>query len=150
MASSSVAIVKAALLTTIRARPNLSAIQVEWSHPGAKILKESIFMGPAQFTGETVSGLRPTPRKQDEEYTVPVWVSVLNEGDDAQTAETRMWALAAEVEEAVRAAPQLGLSLVDGNGLQWAVVAGKEPREFVEPQGRIAECNIAVQCRARI
>jgi len=149
MATSSVPAAKAGLLTLLQANATLAPLYavgaVTWAHPGKHIQKEAVFLGDAVFAEE-----QPMVgnRIHRERYTIPVWVSVLNEGDDAQAAEQRMWTLVGGVEAAVRADPTLGAAV---NTLS-AVVAnvGKQPRNFIEPQGRVSECQVSVVCEGNI
>lgn len=144
---STVPAAKAGILALIKARPNLTAVQTGWSHPGQDISKESIFMGAARFSGEQTVALRAAPQYQDEDYTVPVWVDVLLEGDDAQAAETRMWQLVGEVEQAIRNDKTLGIG--PAGGILWAQVSGKTPDEYISDQGRGCRCWIAVTVKGR-
>lgn len=147
MPNSSVPTVKAGLLATIQASAGLAALNaaeaITWAHPGKHIQKEAIFLGDAAFSGER-SSIGQVSHYED--YTIPVWVSVLGEGDAARTTEERLWTLVGYVEAAVRADGTLGAV----TGLLSAVVLGKEPRNFIDPLGRVSECKITVVCRAKI
>jgi hypothetical protein len=149
MATSTVPAAKAGLLTLIQASATLTALQaagaITWAHPGKHIQHEAIFMSDAVFTEE-----QPFVgnRIHRERYIIPVWVSVLDRGDDAQAAETRMWTLVGAVETAVRGDGTLG----GVTNLLSAVLQtpGKRPRSWIETQGRVCECELSIVCEGNI
>lgn len=145
---STVPAAKGAILTLIEARAGLATVQTSWATPGtADIAKESIFLGDAEFSDETIAFMRPTPHPHTEEYRVPVVVDVLEEGNDAQSCEERAWTLAGEVEEAIRNAPNLALPSV----VIKAWVSGKEGGGYRHDLGRafVLLVNVSVQARSQ-
>lgn len=144
MASSSIPSVKAALIAMLTARSGLAGVQVEWAHPGTgKIEPEAIFFIEPDVNEDAVT---LGNKKHEELYTLHLIVTVLDRGDDSQAAELRMWALVAEVEEGLRADANLG----GVTNLTWALVAGKRPANYIETAGRVAECDVSIDCRAHI
>lgn len=146
MATSTVPRAKAGILTLIAARAAISTVGQSWAHPGELIQDEAIFLGDTRFNSERTVSLKPAPNTQDEEYVIPVVVSVRQEGDAAQTCEERMWTIVGEVETAIRNDKSLNAA----SGVLWGQVVGKEPRNFIESQGRVSECVIDVAVRSRI
>lgn len=132
---------KTAILAAIATRSALTGIQQEWAHPGPSIEAESIFLGGVESNDEPAT---MGNQKRDEFYTVEVIVSVQQGGDDAKTIEVRMWALVAEVEQAIRADSTLGAAVLS------AQIAGKTQRPYIGPEERISEAVVRVKCRARI
>jgi len=149
VATSTVPAAKAGLLALLQANATLAPLNtlgaVTYAHPGKHIQKEAVFLGDAVFAEE-----QPMVgnRIHRERYTIPVWVTVLNEGDDAKAAEERMWTLVGGVETAVRSDGTLG----NATNVLSAVVAspGKQPRSFIESQGRVSECQVSVVCEGNI
>lgn len=142
--TSTVPAAKGGILALIRARPALATVQTSWSHPGDKVAKESVFMSAADFEDESISFLGSV--KQNEEYVIPIWVDVLQEGDDAETGERRMWTLVGEVEQAINGNRDLG---VGPPTILQSYVAGKEPDEYLSDQGRGFRCRIKVAVQGR-
>jgi hypothetical protein len=103
-------------------------------------------MAAAEFSEEAIATMRTAPHVHWERYDVPVHVDVLQEGNDPQTAETRMWTLVGEIEDAVRVNTSLGLSIAVVNT---AVVTDKRPFEYESDMGRAFHCRVAVSVAAR-
>lgn len=142
---------KTAILAAIQSRAGLSTLNakgaITWSHPGDDIQREAIFMASAEVESEEVVALRPRRHIHDEKYVVPVWVDVVQEGNDPQTAETRMWALVGEVEQAIRDITPDAVA----TGLLTITVSGKTPDEWLDigGSGRGVRCRIAVSVEGR-
>lgn len=148
---STVPVAKATILAGIQARSGLNALNnagaITWAHPGELIQKEAIFMASAEFNSEDVVALRPRRHIHDEKYVIPVWVDVIQDGDDAQAAETRMWTLVGEVEQAIRDANPDAV----GTGLLTLTVSNKTVEEWLDVggAGRGIRCRIAVSVEGR-
>lgn len=152
MATSSVPRVKARLLTVMQtALTTLNAQgRVTWAHPGESIGKEAVFMGDAKFESETTVALRSGAHQQDEHYNVPVVCDVTADGNDAQAAEERAYAIAGSVEDAIRADQTLGaLTWTDGAVIR-VQVEGKEPMGYQSDQTRYYAVVVNVNVHARI
>jgi hypothetical protein len=146
VSTSTVPDAKAGILSRLLAQAGLSGVQVGWAHPGKDILKESVFMGAAEFSDERVAGMRTAPHAHTEEYVVPVWVDVLYEGSDAQTAEARMWVLVGFVEDALRQDPGVG---VGPPRVLQAIVTRKVPEEYTSEMGYGTRCRVEVSVTGR-
>lgn len=103
MATSSVPSVKANLVTQLQARGGLAGVQVTNGSPLPNVRREFIWVGGAEGTQDYgtygVGGLR------QESYRLEVTISVLREGIDAVAADTRCFALSAELESQLRSDP---------------------------------------------
>lgn len=141
MTATSAPAAKAGLLTLLRARAALTGVQVEWAHPGQLIEPESVFLLGVQ-SDEVPATLGQ--QRRDETYTLEVAVTVHRPGDDPQACEERAWALAAEVEAAVR-----GDRTLNGAVSEWAMVQGMTQQPFIEGEGRVCEIVVRVECRSR-
>lgn len=114
---------------------------VTWGYPGSLIEAEAVFMGDAEGT-ETASIGQVSHR---EEFVIPVWIVTYTLGEDAQTAEQRAWAIAGNIETAVKANPTLNAQNVTG-----VTVTSKTPNSYATDQGRSTSIIIAVTCRSKI
>lgn len=103
-------------------------------------------MASAEFSTEEIATMRTAPHVHWERYEIPVHVEVLKEGNDAQAAESRMWALVGEVEDAVRLNVSLGISDAI---VHTAVVTDKKPLEYESDMGRAFHCRVAISVQAR-
>jgi len=91
---------KAALLTALTARSGLSGVTVSYGVPlGGP--RESITLADISGSQEFRTMGGPVPKKE-ESYVLDVYVSVLREGNQAQTCTERCFALAAEIEDELR------------------------------------------------
>lgn len=143
--TSTVPAVKAALLALIRARPNLANITVAWTFiPVDDQAYESVFFDwSLEDATEEDRSLGDITRT--EQYVIPVVARVYGPGDlDGQETETRAFALASEVEAAVRENNRLGLSNVES-----AVVVGMPSANALYNDGVVTEVTVRVRVRAR-
>lgn len=115
MATSTIPALKAALLSLLAARAGLAGVQVVYGAPLPNPGREFISLGGTDGSQETAALGR---LRREEEYRLTIYVSVLREGQDQQAATERVFALVAEVEDAVRADPSVGgvvrTALLDG------------------------------------
>lgn len=139
--ASSAPVVKAGLLTTFRARSGLSGVQVEWSNPATYAAQEYIWFGQVIDQEKAVALGR---QSRDEDYTLEVIVLNVVDGDDAQTVETRWWAIVAEIEAVVKSDPTLG-----GTVNLWAIVQGIKQRSFAQGGQRGSEGTVTIECHNR-
>lgn len=142
--SSSVPAAKANLVTQLTARPGLSgANRVQISNgPPIPMEREFIWVGTAEGSQEiatfgTTAGLR------HEEYGLQVVISVLREGTDIVAADTRCFALAAEVETQIRTDPTIN------GAVTFAEFGDFKLGEFVtaDEMGRGSELTVTVNCQ---
>lgn len=148
MAGSTAPAAKVALLGLLNAAAGLDGVQVSYTHPGVSVEQESIFF-LRTILDEVARSLGQQKRR--ESYIIEVVVTVARDGDDAQAAEERMWALVTEVENVLR--PPLGpggaVSATLGGALNlWAEVEHVEQTPFIEAGQRVSEAIVNVRCRA--
>ena len=136
--ASAVPYAKANLLAILDAATTVSTT---WSYPGQYITDEAIFMGDAEGT-ETASIHQVSHR---ENFIIPVWVIVTQQGDDAQPLEERAWQIVAQLEDAIRANP----SLNNAQGVTSAVVTGKTPESYGTDGARAISIVIDVTVNSR-
>jgi hypothetical protein len=108
---STVPTVKAALVALLDARAGLVGVQLAYSHPGAAIEPEAVYLGGVRGTN-VYPVMRAGRKPRDETYTVDVWFEAVRDGTSSQEAEERVWALYGELEDTVADDPTLGLSFV--------------------------------------
>lgn len=101
---------KAALLTALQARSGLSGVTVSYGAPaGGAGAREFVALADIDGTQEYATlGATAAARRKDETFTMTVYCSVLREGQMQQECTERAFALAAEVEDAVREDPEVG------------------------------------------
>ncbi len=151
MAYSSIPAAKAQLLTTLAARPALAGVLVAWGMPAEPPpQREAIYILDAVNVQREWAQLGQL--RIDESYTLRVLVEVYQEGecvgrDDQRVCEERMWAIVAEVEQAIVADLTLA-SVLAGPG--HAKPGPVDPRCFPVHDGWVAEAPLQIQCRARI
>lgn len=146
MAASTAPSVKAELLTLLRADSGLSGVQIEYADPGAEIQQESLFYG------RTIQAEKPDTlgqRKQRESYDVELYIYVATDSNDPQTCEERCWALAAVLENVIRAnnGPQGALSSALTSAAGWVVMGAVEMTPFTHSGQRVCEalCRVHVE-----
>ena len=145
---SSIPLAKATLLSLLQARAGLAGVQCEWSHPGDKMARESMFFDTTEMTevsGQLGNGTR------HESYTLHLWIVVHRSGDDGKATEERCWELAAEIEAQLSPPNRadLGLGPPDVKSIV-AEFAGAEQDNFIEDEGRTAQVKVSVGVEARI
>lgn len=139
MANSSVPALKANLVAQLQGRPGLSGIQVTNGPPLPAPQREFIWVGNAE--GEQVIAGFSGPRH--EEYGVEVVISVIREGIDTPAADTRCFALFAELEQQLRTD-----STVNG-AVSFAEVGAFRLSERASADGmnRESELVVTVNCK---
>lgn len=138
MATSSVPTAKANLAAQLAARAGLNGVQVTNGPPLPNPSREFIWVGAAEGSQEiaTMSGTRA------EQYGINVIISVLREGTDIVAADTRCFALAAEVEQQLRSDPTIN------NAVTYSQFGEFRLGEYVAPDGmnRVSELTVTVAC----
>lgn len=142
MASSTVPAVKRSLVTLLAARATLSQVQVSYGAPIRGTAREFIWVGDVEG-GQSFASLGVNHR--DEEYAVKVVISVVREGNDQQSAETRCFDLMAELEDELRDTPQLATA-----GVLWSEVGDFQLEQLASDQAVEARLTVDVRVRARI
>lgn len=138
---SAVPAAKAALLAVVAAATG--AVQTSYGPPGSQYAEhESVWLGDVPRFGDAASIGQVSHR---ETFEIPVVVSVLHEDDNHQAAEERVWAIAAPIEDAIRAAPGLN----GAAGVQAAYVSGKASESYADTGGRVVEVSIIVSVRSK-
>lgn len=142
MATASIAALKAALITRLKARPGLAGVQVTWGIPSQDLNDEWIMVGDVDGTQEAVhlGALR-----REEEYVLDIQVSVVRDmAADAQTTAERAFALAAEIEDELRTDPSVG------GAVREAQVIGDGLIEPADGSQREARIPLRIRARKRI
>lgn len=124
----------------------IAGIPISWAWPGAKAAREFFFFGTTHLQ-ENWRSVGAAGDKQ-EDYTIEAWFLVHQQGDDAKTAELRMWDMAAVLETVLRSNKDLGLGPPDVLTLTVAF-AGAQQDTFIELEGRTAQvrCDVSVKTR---
>jgi hypothetical protein len=139
--------VKKALLEKIEAEQatTFKGVQIRYAHPGVTIQQEAIYFGKV-ILHETARAMGR--KRREEDYDLEVIVDVAQDGDEAQPAEERCWALVAALEELLRPIPELPSgSEPSGVVTGWVVWSSVEMTPYIEAGQRLAEavCKIAVK-----
>jgi len=96
MSASTIPAARSWLVTNLAADPALAGVSVE--RPGVgnatPVLEQIEVRNARDITREP----RSMDGKLTETYTIPVWVQVVQHGQDVEEAETRLWTLVAAVE----------------------------------------------------
>lgn len=148
MATSVVPSVRKKLRDRLRARPNLSRVQVSLGKPWPPE-NEFIAIRDVRPHDQRQAGMRTAPHPREEEFTLHVLVSVIQGGHaDSEAVVDRAYALAAELEQEIRDDMTIGGALTNG----WAQVEGLELEDIGPNDDGIREARVhaRVACRARI
>lgn len=95
---------KAAFVTALAARAGLSGVLVSYGAPLPNPPREHVTLG--DLSGEQEFAALGAMRKY-ETYTLDVYVSVVREGSQQQACTERAFAIAAEIEDELRANPTM-------------------------------------------
>jgi hypothetical protein len=110
--SSTVPVVKSALVTVLSARTGLTGVQISYTWPNAATEAESIWLGDEEGTCNTDVVMGTAAHAEAEEYTIPVTVQVVQESgpvSSGSTTEARAFTLFEEVRRALVVDKLLGL-----------------------------------------
>jgi len=145
--------VKLALKNALAARGGLTGVTVSYGSPLVPGAPPGEYVELAGIRHEqeaaTASYSAGGPRHVEERFELDLWVSSTRKGDpDHQVATERAYALAAEVEDAIRADLTVGGSIVNG----WAGVVALELAELGPSDQGVRESliKVTVAVRARI
>lgn len=142
--SSTIPAVKAALVSTITDAIADPDVEVTWSTPRGDKARDWVRVG--DVTGQQSAAALGRQRRQ-EDYRVEVLVSVIrSDVESPQAVAERAYALAGEIEDALRADESLG----GVAGLVWARVEKTDLAEGVAGGERWAEVTVHIACMARI
>jgi hypothetical protein len=136
---------KTAIISALKARPNLAGVQIASGQPQGTPSKELI----AVHRVRVKQNFPTMPAIHREEYlTVSVAIIVIQEGGaDATTVENRAYALQAELEQAVR----MGVGDITlGGTVRWTEMQTSELRPGYDGQTRSGELDVTMFARARI
>src|SRR5262245_23490013 len=142
---SSVPAAKAALVSALQANPDLSDVQVTYGPPFPSPQREFICVTAADGEQEWAAmGFGSETRK--EEFDLTVLISVLREGQDAQAADQRCFALFSEVEAQIRFDPTLGNTVKEAKISRFHLEMGISRDEM----NRSSDLTVQVNCMAFI
>lgn len=148
--TSSIPTVKDTLKTLLTARAGLSGVTFTWAYPGPdKMAREHIFYDDPELSEESAQLGNGTRR---ERYTLPLWVCVRKETNDAKSVEDRAWNLVGQIEQELKPPANSDLGLGPANGLKSLSVqfAGAAPNVFNHDQGYSVEIKVSLSVDARI
>lgn len=142
MSASSVPTAKANLVTQLQARPNLSGANRVLITNGPPVPPEREFIWVGTAEGEQHFGTFGAAGLRREEYGLQVVISVLREGADIVGADTRCFALSAEVEAQLRTDPTIN------GAVMAAEFGGFKLGEYVtaDEMARGSELVVTVNC----
>ena len=140
MATSTVPTAKANLVTQLQARGGLAGVQVTNGPPFVDPQREFIWVGTAEGSQEQLA--MGGPRR--ETYDLHVIISVEQESEDVVAADTRCFALSAEVEAQLRTDPTIN------GAVEHAEFGDFKLGEFSSADGinRISELVVSIGCNA--
>lgn len=144
MAGWTVPVFYEALLTRLRARPNLAGVQVEDAWPGEATSQRLIWFGDARTVEKEVATARATTKRRSEVYDVDVTCEAVVPGGTARDARDAVLALAREVEDLLAEKPRLD------QGIHWAQTTGQQLRANPTDDGWWAACDLTLTVSARI
>ena len=111
MATSLLVWFKSALLDALKAAPELAGVQIVYGYPTSGGEAELVYYG--NTTGRHDPGaIRRTRQPRDEQFTLDVFVEVVDQAGDAVHAESRVLELFAVVENLLADNPTLGNTAV--------------------------------------
>ena len=105
--TSSVITIKQALKAQLQAAIGATPT-VYYSHPGAELGVEVIYLGDAREGEHEIPTLKAGRKRREESYVIPVVFEIAKPGTDASEAETRAFALFAYLENLLANTPGLG------------------------------------------
>ena len=145
MANSTVPAAKAALLSIFATALAGESVDISWAAPSddEDYTDEMVWLGDVDYEDSfKVLGAQ----RIDEEYTIPVSIQVVREGDNPQATEERWWALRALCVNALRDDLTLG-----GVVNQWvgSFPSNNETRP-AGPKQWLSRGTVSLTCRARI
>ena len=143
MATSSIPAFRAALRTRLAARAGLAGVQITDGAP-ANPAREMIALASTSAQQEYRGIGGPIGASKQETFDLEVIVSVLREGRDTTGADTRAFALLAEIEAAVRTDPTVN-STVDV-----AEISAYQHEPRFTDTAREANLVITIQAQKRI
>lgn len=109
MSTSTAPTVRAALIAALAARPGLAGVAVTYLWQGDADTQEAIYLGKTIITNNWVT-LRSGRKTREETQRIELHIRSLKPTDWGPVAETRAFAMIAEVEDLVADDPAIGLS----------------------------------------
>lgn len=146
---SSIPVVKAALVDTLSARPALSGL-VTYGVPRELPAKEWVAVTNVEGSQRAISVGRGGASRRGEDFRILVVVTVTGSAfDDPRTTTERAFALVAEIDDALRDDPELGLT--SSQALVVAEVVKTDLSESIgDGTSRQSVVTVFVQCTTRI
>lgn len=144
MAVSTIPTAKLRLLNAIVARPALAGVLVRWSVPASsQAQRDRIFVAEARNIDREWAGLGAT--RLEERYTVDIVCETFWQGDNAQSAEERLWTIVGEVDGAIRTDVTLAGLVIEAKPSMSDQELGP-----ADEDNWLARVTVHVDCRARI
>ena len=133
---------KSALKTVINAA---STVKVDYGDAGETARKERIWLGPTDIGNDEPVSMKSGRRRLQEEFVIHVMVEVISKSTP-EASETRVFEIAADVEDAIASDFTLG----GVENLLWALVDGKELDTSEHPDRPMSVLDIRVACTAQL
>lgn len=133
------------LIDTLKAKPELAGVQVEYSWPGDAMEREGIFAGDA--TGKVSIVLMSTGRKyRDDVFDLPVYIWAGRTGGTEHEARVRAAELLAPLEDVLADDPTLNnlTGLWDGGNYTL-----EGPHSTLTDEGGVASFTVTLHFQAR-
>lgn len=148
MTTSTAPTVRAALIAALDARPGLNGVTVTHFWQGDADTQEAIYLGNTTIINE-FAVLRAGRKPREEVYRIQLHVRSLKPTDWGPTAETRVFAMIAEVENLLADDPSAGLS---GSlpTLRMLVAEITVDPVTVEPSGLGSEATLIIEAHNRL
>lgn len=137
--------VKAALRDSLKTRPALQGVLVNYGDPGDRGRKEQVWMGRIERADQEPVALRQGRRKRDEDYDLWVHIDVASKVQ-AEDNEARAIELVQEVESVLAEDPSLG----EVQGVLWAVVREMRVNTVETGEGPSTSAIVIVNVRGRL
>ena len=148
MTTSSVPTVRAALIAALDARPGLDAVAVTHFWQGDANPQEAIYLGNTTLENDWAT-VRAGRKTRDELYRIQVHIRSLKPNDWGPTAETRVFALLAEIEDLIANDPAIGLSATFPT-LRIIITEAVVTPVLLDPGGIGAEAVVTLEARNRL
>jgi hypothetical protein len=134
---------KAKLRDVLAARVGLRDVKVSWGWPKA-VRREMIVLGNVNESEQEYVVFRAGRKPREESYTLEVLVRVEQGTNDQEPVTLRAYAIAAELEDALRA------DFTVGGVVRTAEFESGDLEELGDDGVRLALLNVRVHCKARI
>lgn len=145
MSGSIIVATKAAIVSTLSARPALSGVQVTYSDEPELARRERLYLGDVDEGDHDPAALRSGRRLREENFTLHLYAEVVGK-PNAAANELRTLELVREAEEALADDPKLG----GVPGLSFATVEGLTLRTSMTTEGPLTRADLRIRVKGRL